>query len=136
VLVCDAAAELGLAMAELTPEDCAALRGFLPFYAPAANPIDVTGAVVSDRALYPRAIEILGGNAGCDVILLFFGGMASIAKDLVAAAKGATAYGKPVVVVWMAGPQVALAEIAASGIPTFTDIPPAIAAIARHGAAP
>jgi acyl-CoA synthetase (NDP forming) len=65
------------------------------------------------------------------VILLFFGGMASIADDLVAAAKGAVAYGKPVVVIWMAGPGAALSAIAAAGVPVFTDIPPAVAAIAR-----
>jgi acyl-CoA synthetase (NDP forming) len=131
VLVCDTAADHGLAMAELTQSDRDALREFLPFYAAAANPVDVTGAVVSDRGLLPRAVEILGRTAGCDVILLFFGGMASIAGDLVAAARGATAYGKPVVVVWMAGPDAALAEITAAGIPVFTDIPPAVAAIAR-----
>jgi acyl-CoA synthetase (NDP forming) len=129
------AADQGLAMAELSDGDRAALREFLPFYAPAANPIDVTGAVVSDRALLPRAVEILGQTAGCDVILLFFGGMASIADDLVAAAKGALAYGKPVVVIWMAGPSAALAAIAAAGVPVFTDIPPAVAAIARLKAA-
>jgi acyl-CoA synthetase (NDP forming) len=131
VLVCDAAADQGLTMAELTDPDRAQLREFLPFYAPAANPIDVTGAVVSDRTLLPRAIEILGQTAGCDVILLFYGGMASIADDLVAAAKAAGSYGKPVVVIWMAGPKAALAEITASGVPVFTDIPPAVAAIAR-----
>jgi len=135
VLVCDTAADQGLAMAELSDGDRATLREFLPFYAPAANPIDVTGAVVSDRALLPRAVEILGRTAGCDVILLFFGGMASIADDLVAAAKGALAYGKPVVVIWMAGPSAALAAIAAAGVPVFTDIPPAVAAIARLKAA-
>jgi len=131
VLVCDAAADHGLAMAELSPDECAALRDFLPFYAPATNPIDVTGAVVSDRSLLPRAVEILGRASTCDVLLLFYGGMASIADDLVAAVRGATAYGKPVVVIWMAGPAAAVAAITAFGVPVFTDIPPAIAAIAR-----
>ena len=131
VLVCDAAAEHGLAMAALSLEDCAELRSFLPSYAPAANPIDVTGAVVSDRGLLPRALKILGHCADCDVLLLFYGGMASIADDLIAAARDAAAYGKPVIVIWMAGPATALAAITALGMPVFTDIPPAIAAIAR-----
>jgi acyl-CoA synthetase (NDP forming) len=135
VLVCDEAADRGLAMADLSPEDCATLRGFLPFYAAATNPIDVTGAVVSDRTLLPRAIDILGRAATCDVLLLFYGGMASIADDLVAAVDGATAYGKPVVVIWMAGPHAASSAIMARGVPVFTDIPPAIAAVARLAAA-
>jgi acyl-CoA synthetase (NDP forming) len=136
VLACDMAADHGLSMAALTQQDCDALRAFLPFYAAAANPIDVTGAVVTDRGLLPRALKILGQTEGCDVLLLFFGGMASIADDLVAAVRGALGYGKPVVVIWMAGPLAALAEITAAGVPVFTDIPPAIAAIARLSAMP
>jgi len=136
VLVCDEAADQGLAMAELSPQDCAALRDFLPFYAAATNPIDVTGAVVSDRSLLPRAIAILGEATACDVLLLFYGGMASIAEDLVAAVDGAVAYGKPVVVIWMASPAAALSAIMARGVPVFTDIPPAIAAIARLAVTP
>ena len=131
VLACDVAADAGLEVATLGPADVAELRTFLPGFARPQNPVDVTGAVVSDRALMARALATLARSAACDAILLFLGSMASIADTLIDAIRETVPLGKPLVVIWMAAPDGARARIEAMGVPTFDEIPAAVAAIAR-----
>lgn len=130
VLICDAAVEQGLDIAPLSPEQAADYATFLPSYAQPRNPVDVTGAVVGDRALMTKALGGLGASPGHDAILLFLGSMGSIADDLVESVRVTLAFGKPVVVIWMAAPVAARAALEAMGVPVFDDIPPAVAAIA------
>jgi acyl-CoA synthetase (NDP forming) len=131
VLICDAAAELGLEIAALPEATGAALRGILPSFAQPRNPIDVTGAVLSDLALMPGALDALGRAGACDAILVFIGAMSDIAGRLKDAIVAASAHGLPIVVIWMSVPDSARDALEAKGIPVFADIPPALAAIAR-----
>ena len=134
VLICDAADDAGLTVPELPREVCAALDKVLPTFVRRQNPVDVTGAVVTDTAMLGHVIAALASGDTCDAIVLFFGLMNSIKDHLVAAARSAKACGKPVVVIWMGANPQSRAAIEAMGIPVFAEIPSAIGAIARASA--
>ena len=131
VLICDEAERQGLTMADFSTPLVEALRDFLPGFARPQNPVDVTGAVVSDKALMGRALTTLARSEDCDAILLFVGSMASIADTLIDAIMEATPIGKPVVSIWMAAPPGVRERIEALGVPVFAEIQPAVAALAR-----
>ena len=131
VLICDAAAEQGLEIATLPPETSATLRAILPSFAQPRNPIDVTGAVLSDIGLMPGALDALAASGACDAILVFIGAMSDIAERLCHAITSAKRHGLPIVVIWMGAGDATRAALEAEGIPVFADIPPAVGAIAR-----
>jgi acyl-CoA synthetase (NDP forming) len=131
VLICDAADDAGLTVPELPRDVCAALDKVLPTFVRRQNPVDVTGAVVSDTRMLDRVITALASGDACDAIVLFFGLMNSIRDDLVSAARNAKACGKPLVVIWMGANPESRTAIEAMGIPVFAEIPSAIGAIAR-----
>jgi acyl-CoA synthetase (NDP forming) len=135
VLICDAAHEAGLSVPPLSASVRTRLDGLLPAFVQRQNPVDVTGAVVSNARMLAGAVTALGESDDCDVIVLFYGAMGSIRDALVAAVRTAAACGKPVVVIWMGAPADARAAIEEMRIPVFPDIPPAIAALANaiHG---
>jgi acyl-CoA synthetase (NDP forming) len=132
VLLCDAAIEAGLEIAELSPATTARLRAALPSFAHALNPVDVTGAVVSNPVLMPEVMSTLAAAPEIDTIVLFLGAMSSIADNLVSSIVRARTENpdKPMCVIWMGGPEAACAQIEAAGVPVFNEIPPAIAALA------
>jgi acyl-CoA synthetase (NDP forming) len=136
VLICDAAHDAGLVVPELPPQVRAALDGILPTFVRRQNPIDVTGAVVSNTAMLDRIIAALAESDACDAIVLFFGLMNSIKDDIVAAVRNARLSGKPIVLIWMGSSQASRAAIEHMGIPVFDEIPSAInalAAVSRSG---
>jgi acyl-CoA synthetase (NDP forming) len=69
-IIADRAQDEGLALPAFAPETVAALTAMLPRFATVANPLDVTGYVVVDRTLLGRALEIVVGDPGIDVVLL------------------------------------------------------------------
>jgi acyl-CoA synthetase (NDP forming) len=131
VLICDAARDAGLTVFDLPPHIGAALDTILPSFVRRQNPIDVTGAVVSNTAMLDQIIAALARSETCDAIVLFFGLMNSIKDDLVAAVRNGKACGKPIVVIWMGAHEDSRAAIENMGIPVFTEIPSAINAIAK-----
>lgn len=131
VLICDAARDAGLTVFDLPPDLSAALDPILPTFVRRQNPIDVTGAVVSNTAMLDQIIAALARSETCDAIVLFFGLMNSIKDDLVAAVRNAKACGKPIVVIWMGAHEDSRAAIENMGIPVFAEIPSAINAIAK-----
>jgi acyl-CoA synthetase (NDP forming) len=136
VLICDEAMRHGLAMAEFPSSLVETLRTILPSFARPQNPVDVTGAVVSDKALMAQALTVLARNDACDAIVLFIGSMASIADALIDAVAEAAPIGKPIVTIWMAPPDGVRERIEALGVPVFTEIQPAVAALARASGLP
>ena len=120
VMAADMAEELRLPLAALAEATRAQLNAVLPGFATTTNPIDITGALLTDSSLFGKILDIVGRDAGAD---LFFAGIpiAGTGYDVEAfardAAKFIVATGKPLA---LAVPQ---AEVAAPfvklGVPVF-----------------
>jgi acetate---CoA ligase (ADP-forming) len=95
VLSVDLCVDLGLAPAEFTPETTAVLRGALPDFAAAANPVDLTAQMLTDPGMLARVLPALDADPGVDAIV-FQIALLGAATDLsrlvgdVAAVAGAT----------------------------------------------
>jgi acyl-CoA synthetase (NDP forming) len=132
-LICDAADDVGLSVPELSAADMTRLSEILPKFVRCQNPIDVTGAVVSDTSLMTSVLETLAKSGSCDVIVLFLGLMGSIKEQLLAAVAHVRPLGKPLVLIWMGAPPDARRAVQALGVPLFDEIPPALASLAKAG---
>ncbi|HMH75967.1 MAG TPA: acetate--CoA ligase family protein, partial [Candidatus Udaeobacter sp.] len=69
VLSVDLCVDLGLAPAEFTPETTAVLRGALPDFAAAANPVDLTAQMLTDPGMLARVLPALEADPGVDAIV-------------------------------------------------------------------
>lgn len=69
-IIADRAEQEGLLLPEFAPETVAGLRAILPDFATIQNPLDVTGYVVVDRTLLPRALQVVAADPGIDEVLL------------------------------------------------------------------
>lgn len=131
VMLADAADLAGFAVQPLSAATGAALAEALPSFAKPQNPVDVTGGVVQDRAMFRRVLDVVAAAPELDAVVLFIGLMHSIADELADALSAVCAEaGKPVVVVWVGAPPAVIRRIEAAGIVVFPDIPEAIAALA------
>ena len=120
VMAADMAEELHLPLAALAEATRAQLNAVLPGFATTTNPIDITGALLTDSSLFGKILDIVGRDAGAD---LFFVGIpiAGTGYDVEAFARDAAKFiattGKPLA---LAVPQ---AEVAAPfvklGVPVF-----------------
>ena len=72
ILGADAVDAYGLELAELTTESTAALDAIVPAYGSSANPVDVTATVMSDPALFERALAVLVDDDGVDAVIACF----------------------------------------------------------------
>ncbi len=120
VMAADMAEEFELPLAVLADGTRAQLNALLPGFATATNPIDITGALLSDSSLFGKTLEIVGKDAGAD---LFFVGIpvAGTGYDVEAFARDAGNFiattGKPLAV---AVPQNAVAApFIKLGVPVF-----------------
>ena len=120
VMAADMAEEMRLPLAVLADATRAQLNAVLPGFATTTNPIDITGALLSDSSLFGKILDILAKDPGAD---LFFAGIpiAGTGYDVEAFARDAAKFiattGKPLA---LAVPQ---AEVAAPfvklGVPVF-----------------
>ena len=70
VMAADHAEQHGIALAPLSAAAKERLRAALPPFAALANPIDVTGALLSDSGLLGAVLPIVGDDAQADLLLL------------------------------------------------------------------
>jgi acyl-CoA synthetase (NDP forming) len=70
VMAADAAEELGLDLPEFAESTQGRLKKVLPAFATAANPLDVTGALLTDSGLIGGSLEVLGDADACDLLML------------------------------------------------------------------
>lgn len=130
-MIADEADRQHLSLPSFSEATCSALRQVLPSFTHPANPLDVTGQVVQDSTGISRALEAVASDPNIDVIVLFVGMMHSIAEVFtraVAAVRERT--GRSIVVVWTGAMPRTITVLEASRIPVFTDIPPAVQALA------
>lgn len=120
VMAADTASQSGLSVAELQPATMKNLSAALPPIAHAANPVDLTGAMLTDSSIFGRVLDALGPDDSAD---LFFAGfpVSGAGYDVPRFAREAAGFiqrtGKPLVVA-TPQPNVA-AEFSAQGVPVF-----------------
>jgi acyl-CoA synthetase (NDP forming) len=69
-IIADRAEDEGLDLPPFADTTVARLTEIIPAFGRAQNPLDVTGYVVVDRTLLTRALGIVAGDPGIDVVLL------------------------------------------------------------------
>ena len=70
VMAADAAEEFGLPLPQFAPGTQARLKKVLPAFATPSNPLDVTGALLTDSGLIGAALGVLGEDDACDLLML------------------------------------------------------------------
>lgn len=120
VMVADAASGEGLEMARFGPALTRSLGEALPGIATAANPIDLTGALLTDSTLLGRVLDVVAKDPQVDAFLLGItvaGAGYDVGMLTGAAARCAADTGKPVVI---AAPQPGVREpFRAVGLPVY-----------------
>jgi acyl-CoA synthetase (NDP forming) len=138
VMAADQAHELGMPLAEFTPETRRELTAKLPAFASAANPIDVTAALLSDNKLFGNVLPVVARDPAADLLFISLP-VAGTGYDVPLFARDAASYatstGRPVVLAAPLGP--VRDEFTKAGIPTFAYDAEAVAALdqlAQHSA--
>ncbi len=72
-MIADHAADVGAVLPELAPVTRRGLAAVLPAFGTAQNPLDVTGAAVTDPGLFTAAIEIMAADPGVGVVAVISG---------------------------------------------------------------
>jgi acyl-CoA synthetase (NDP forming) len=69
-MAADAAEEMKLELPQFREDTQAKLRKVLPAFATPSNPLDVTGALLTDSGLIGAALGVLGEDDACDLLML------------------------------------------------------------------
>jgi acetyltransferase len=110
VMAVDRAADLGLQLAELSPETLQVLDKVLPAHWPRANPVDILGDAGADR--YGAAVRQCLADPGIDGLLVMLTpqAMTDPLGCAQAVADAAAGQAKPVLACWMGETQVSAAR--------------------------
>jgi len=68
--VADVADRVGVDLPALSPASIKTIAGFMPDFANPRNPLDGTGAMYENAALFPQLLEVLLGDDGIDVVAI------------------------------------------------------------------
>lgn len=132
VMAADMAERLNLDLATFGPDTVAGLSARLPAFAQASNPLDVTGALLTDSALLGDTLALAANDAGVDVLFLGLP-VAGQGYDLDRFASDTTRVidqtEKPVVAATAV--QAVATRLRASGVPTFERDVSALEALAQ-----
>jgi acyl-CoA synthetase (NDP forming) len=72
VMAADTADELGLPLVSFDAQVTQQLAQVMPAFSTPTNPIDLTGALLTDRALFPGVLDALGRAGGIDLLMVSF----------------------------------------------------------------
>src|SRR5690606_6415040 len=104
ILFADRCAELGLQMADLSPETEAALAQVLPPFGSPRNPVDVTADVFNDLSSFGKAVDLVLADPNVDLLGVLYAGLSgeiALACNT-AVADAVKRSGKPVMLAWTA----------------------------------
>ncbi len=126
ILLADAAVREGLAVPPLGERTRERLRSFLPSYASAQNPVDVTGAALDHADWHERAIEAVLADPAVDVMAHNFGrhhGAERVRRDARAVIAERDRSGKPMLLFTVRSQhnQDAIDLLREAGIPVLHD---------------
>ena len=132
VMAADTASMIGTPLANLQPDTTAQLAQILPGFATSTNPVDLTGALLTNSLLFGESLRILARDPAADAFLIGIPvagagyDIEMLARDTAACAKQT---GRPVVV---ATPQPGVAaRFQAEGLPVFAIETHAVEALHR-----
>lgn len=133
VLCADAAEDVGLPLTELSAATRTRLRAVLPGFATAANPLDLTAALMGDNGMYPQVLQALGADPEADMFLVGIP-VAGPGYDVPALADATAEFAgrmrKPVAV---CAPQASVRQaFAARGLPVFRTESDAVRALRQY----
>jgi acyl-CoA synthetase (NDP forming) len=119
VMAADAAEEFGLELPQFAAGTQAKLRAALPAFATPANPLDVTGGLLTDSGLIGGALGALGADDACDLLMLALP-VAGAGYDVPRFARDTAAFRDLGNCVALAAPQAEVrAEFEKLGVPVF-----------------
>jgi acyl-CoA synthetase (NDP forming) len=122
ILFADRAIECGLELANWDSEWQQRLHEFLPSYATTANPIDGTGAILTDALALAGVMTCALEHPETDIVVLILGnGERYEAATATALLKLASEHSKQFLVVWPGGSGAAVNILNNGGIPAFAD---------------
>jgi acetyl coenzyme A synthetase (ADP forming)-like protein len=129
----DACEAAGLRVEPLPTKTRRRLAHHLPREATTTNPVDMIASATADD--YRRALEAVAGDSSVDaVIAIFIPPLVTRARDVAEAVRAASeatrAAGKPLLAVWMAQDDAALATLA-GGVPAYGTPEEAVRALAH-----
>lgn len=135
ILAADAIESYGLTLAELGVKTVAALDAMVPAYGSTANPVDLTASVMSDPALFDRALEVVTDDPGVDAVIACFCVLTAADVDRVvdSLARAAERSGKPVLAARTGADHLApdaATALRAAGIPAYPTPARAVRALA------
>ena len=129
-LMADAAAAHGIDVAPWDETWQSKMAAAIPRYGSPRNPVDLTGSLISEPDILRRALEVAVGHPDTDMIAVMLGvadGCADELIDAIVAANNRTE--GPVVVTWTGGSGRPGRRLAELGIPCYTDLGRAAAAL-------
>ena len=137
----DAAEPAGLLVEPLAEATTARLREVIPSFGSAANPVDVTAALIGKPEMLAEALDLVTEDPLTDMVAVVPTVLQGAAAASVAGAVAAARTVKPLVVSWCPRPGTAgeaQAILTAAGVPNFPDPVRCVAALAGvvPGAAP
>ncbi|GAB7541505.1 acetate--CoA ligase family protein [Cupriavidus sp. 8B] len=132
VLAADAASMHGMQMASFDPSTRQSLAAILPTFANVTNPVDITGALLTDSSLFSKALDVIARDPNADAFLVAFpvaGAGYDVEGYADAAARLEASTGKPVVA---ATPQPDVAALFRErDVPVFSSESSAVSALDR-----
>ncbi|MCG3751939.1 acetate--CoA ligase family protein [Amycolatopsis sp. Poz14] len=125
-MTADLCAQYGFEVPTFSAELQSELAAILPGYAAFANPVDVTGRVTADPAIFGQTLEVLLDSDEVDTVAISITTVADPMAEQIAGqiAEQVAASPKPVVVSWTIAAELArrgLAVLREAGIPVFDD---------------
>jgi len=131
VLMADRAGELGLEMAQFTPETRARLKDVVPVFGSIGNPVDVTAQGLVDPTLIQRSIEIVMEDPNVHFAIMWMSLTEKLWQMNVDIFKAIKAkYDKPLIVCWVSIPEPALLALRAADIPVIRSAEASVDAMA------
>ncbi|MGW8270629.1 MAG: acetate--CoA ligase family protein [Burkholderiales bacterium] len=136
VMAADAAEAIGLPLAEIPPATKEKMKSVLPGFATPVNPIDVTGALLTDSGMFERLLPVLAEGVDADLMLAAIP-IAGAGYDLPRYARNFAAHSAATgCAIAVAAPQAEVRqEFEQAGLPTFErerEAMQALAQLARH----
>ncbi|MDM8165779.1 acetate--CoA ligase family protein [Roseovarius sp.] len=131
VLMSDRAEEVGLEVPRLSEETMARLKGILPDFGAAGNPVDVTAQFIADPSMLKESVKAVLDDPNVHVAavwLQLMDGFVDTLTETFRELKAETE--KPFVVAWVAAPEEGLRALRELGICALRGAEPTIDAIA------
>jgi acetate---CoA ligase (ADP-forming) len=131
VIMADRAGELGLEIAQFTPQTRARLKEVVPVFGAIGNPVDVTAQGLVDPTLIQKSIEIVLDDPNVHAAIMWLSLTEKLWQMNVDIFKAIKAkYDKPLIVCWVSIPEPALLALREAGIAVIRSAEPSVDALA------